>query len=239
MPIVTRKNKNETVLEVQGCFGASEAERLHDLLLGSERHGVVTIDFRDVRGIDDSVLARLAHDFARRPTRVLGLSEHQRRVLRYFAPDCDARAPHCGASDPGAERALVLRDDLPRVLVVGHDSDFRAMLSELLSAEGYEVREAANLGAAIRHVTDRRPAVVLLDLMMSSAPPILRWLRHHPRAAGIPVVVISQAAPPPDGASAVVREPIERGALAAILKSVRANELDASAPVPEPKRVAG
>ncbi len=155
---MTREGENETVLEVQGRFGASEAERLHD------------------------------------PS---------------------------------------------RVLVVGHDTDFRDMLSELLAAEGYEVREAANLGAAIRHVTDRRPAVVLLDLMMSSAPAILRWLCHHPRAAGVPVVVISQAALPPDGASAVVREPIERGPLAAILKSVRANDFDASSPAPEPKRVAG
>ena len=138
----------------------------------------------------------------------------------------------------GASEAERLHDP-PRVLVVGHDSDFRDVLSELLSAEGYDVREAANLGAAIRHVTDRRPAVVLLHLMMSSAPAILRWLRHHPRGAGVPVVVISQAALPPDGANAVLREPIERGALAAILKSVRANDPDASAPAPEPKRVAG
>ncbi len=137
----------------------------------------------------------------------------------------------------GASEAQRL-NDLPRVLVVGHDSDFRDMLSELLSGEGYEVREAANLGAAIRHVTERRPAVVLLDLMMSSAPPILRWLRQHPRAAGVPVVAISQT-PPPDGVSAVVREPIEAGPLAAILKSVRGNDPEVSAPVPESKRIAG
>jgi CheY-like chemotaxis protein len=127
--------------------------------------------------------------------------------------------------------------DLPRALVVGHDSDFQDLLLEMLSAEGYEVWEAANLGAALRHVTERRPAVVLLDLMMSSAPSILRWLRHDPRAAGVPVVVISQAALPPDGASAVLREPIERDALAAILKGVRAHDVDGS--LPEPKRVAG
>ena len=138
----------------------------------------------------------------------------------------------------GASEAERLHDP-PRALVVGHDSDFRDMLSELLAAEGYEVREAANLGVAIRHVTDHRPAVVLLDLMMSSAPAILRWLRHHPRGAGVPVVVISQAALPAEGASAVVHEPIERSALATVLKSVRANDPDASAPAPEPKRVTG
>lgn len=136
-----------------------------------------------------------------------------------------------GASE--AERPA----DGPRVLVVGHDSDFRDMLSELLSAEGYEVREAANLGAAIRHVTERRPAVVLIDLMMSSATAILRWLRHHHRAAGIPVVAISEAALSPEGASAVLREPIERDALAALLKSVRARDVDRWPR--EPKRIAG
>ena len=145
------------------------------------------------------------------------------------------REAHSGfdASQPEAEH------ELPRVLVVGHDTDFRAMLSELLSAEGYEVGEAANLGAAIRHVAERRPAVVLIDLMMTTAPPILRWLRHHPRAVGIPLVEISPSAEPPDGVSAVVREPIERGALAAILKSVRGTHIEASAPVPEPKSIAG
>ena len=43
----------------------------------------------------------------------------------------------------GASEAERLHDP-PRVLVVGHDSDFRDVLSELLSAEGYDVREAAN-----------------------------------------------------------------------------------------------
>jgi hypothetical protein len=83
------------------------------------------------------------------------------------------------------------------------------------------VREAPNLSAAMRLVTDDRPSVVLVDCAMSSAPMVLEWLRRDRVAAGIPVVVISDAQRPPPGAVACLREPVERGVLATTLKSAR------------------
>ena len=98
MPIVLLEDANETVLAVQDDFDRSDADELHDLLLRIARDRAVTIDFREVRRIEDFVIARVAPEFARRPMRVLGLSEHQRRVLRYFAPEpgpirTDTRGP--------------------------------------------------------------------------------------------------------------------------------------------------
>jgi anti-anti-sigma regulatory factor len=93
MTVVTLKDENETVLAARDQFDAMEANELHDLLLKIERDRPVTVDFRNVRGIEDFVLARLAQDFARRRLRILGLSDHQHRILRYFAPPSGAGAP--------------------------------------------------------------------------------------------------------------------------------------------------
>jgi hypothetical protein len=66
--------------------------------------------------------------------RVLGLSEHQHRILRYFtaesSPDLHEH------QTPSAERGVSGGDGVPVVLVVGDDADFRMMLSEVLAAEG-------------------------------------------------------------------------------------------------------
>ena len=89
---------------------------------------------------------------------------------------------------PSAEFFRLASDSLPPdahpALVVGDDVDFRMMLSEFLAAEGYQVREAANVGAAMRHIEDARPSAIVLDCAMSSAPLILEWLRRDRSAAG-------------------------------------------------------
>ena len=221
MPIMMLERADETVVAVHDGFGASDAEELHDLLLRIERGRAVIVDFREVRWIEDFVLARLGPEFARRPIRALGSSEHQHRILHYFVANSGAEPRQDQRSSPGAQRAANAGSRVPAVLVVGDDADFRTMLSEVLAAEGYEAREAANMGAATRHIADERPSVVLLDCAMASAHMVLEWLRRDPLAAGVPVVVISDAERPPQGALACVREPVERGALAATLETVQ------------------
>jgi CheY-like chemotaxis protein len=221
MSIVLLEHADDTVLAVQDGFGANDGGQLHELLLRIGRERAITIDFREVRGIEDFVLARLAPEFARRPMRVLGLSDHQHRILHYFASE-SGRDPHEHRTpSPGAERGLSAGGGVPVVLVVGDDADFRTMLSELLAAEGYQVREAANTSAAMRRITDDGPSVVLLDCAMSSAPMVLERLRRDGVAARVPVVVISDEQLPPPGAIACLHEPVERGALSATLKSVQ------------------
>ncbi len=236
MPIITREDRYETVLAVHDAFDANDADELHDVLLRIERDRAVTIDLREVRRVEDFVIARLAQESAHRPMRVLGLCEHQRRILRYFAPEPLAEAHEPRRPSPEAECGPASAGDPPVVLVVGDDADFRTMLSEFAAAEGYEVREAANMGAAIRQITGDRPTVVLLDCAMSSAPMVLEWLRRDRLAAGVPVVVISDAERLPQGAVASLHEPVERSSLAATLKSVRQTPVDASPPGPPSTR---
>jgi CheY-like chemotaxis protein len=79
------------------------------------------------------------------------------------------------------------------VLVVDDDPDIRAFVSELLADEGYEVRAATNGLDALAVLTNWRPDVILLDLMM---PVMDGWAflarqRLNLELASIPVIVMS------------------------------------------------
>ncbi len=106
MALMTFEDEHETVFAAQDRFEMSDADELHDVLLKIERDRPVTVDFRNVRAIEDYVIARLAQDFAGRSIHILGLSEHQHRIVRYLAPEYDRGAPRPtgeGALPPGTK----------------------------------------------------------------------------------------------------------------------------------------
>ena len=80
----------------------------------------------------------------------------------------------------------------PCVLVVDDDPDILATVEQILAVEGYEVLGACNGAEALAVLDDRRPAVIILDLMM----PVMdgwefrRRLAAHP-ASATPVIVVS------------------------------------------------
>ena len=55
---------------------------------------------------------------------------------------------------------------MPCVLIVEDDADIREFMQFLLSASGYETMTAANGEEALHRMRERRPCMVLLDLMM-------------------------------------------------------------------------
>jgi len=55
---------------------------------------------------------------------------------------------------------------VPRVLVIDDERDIRENLEEILEAEGYEVRAAANGLDALAVLRDWVPDAILLDIMM-------------------------------------------------------------------------
>jgi len=83
----------------------------------------------------------------------------------------------------------------PEVMVVEDDRAVRETLQELLEAEGYQVRPAANGREALEGLRAgaRRPRLILLDLRM---PVMDGWqfraeMRRDPALSSIPVVVMS------------------------------------------------
>ena len=80
------------------------------------------------------------------------------------------------------------------VLVVDDDPDNRALISHLLSSEGYPVATATDGREALNRLPDLRPSVILLDLEM----PVMdgRMFRQHQLdlaspLRSIPVIICS------------------------------------------------
>jgi signal transduction histidine kinase/DNA-binding response OmpR family regulator len=84
-------------------------------------------------------------------------------------------------------------DQVPEVLVVDDDDDLRHLLVERLQGDGLRARGAADGGEALALIAARRPALVLLDLMMPDVDgwETLRRLRADPATAELPVIVLS------------------------------------------------
>jgi two-component system, chemotaxis family, chemotaxis protein CheY len=79
------------------------------------------------------------------------------------------------------------------VLVVDDDPDILEALSEILEAEGFEIRRARNGKEALDRLEPDPPQLILLDLMM---PVMDGWefaqrMRQKPSVANIPLIVLS------------------------------------------------
>jgi CheY-like chemotaxis protein len=79
------------------------------------------------------------------------------------------------------------------VLVVEDDPSVRGLLETMLDSEGYDVAVASDGLAGLVKASSRRPALILLDLMMPDlgGTRVLEELRGDPSLAGIPVVVVT------------------------------------------------
>jgi GAF domain-containing protein/CheY-like chemotaxis protein len=84
------------------------------------------------------------------------------------------------------------RRDLP-ILVVDDDAELRALLRRMLEPAGYRVVEADNGRAALEHLREVTPSVVLLDLMMPEMDgfEFAAEFRRHEAWRTIPIVVIT------------------------------------------------
>ncbi len=79
------------------------------------------------------------------------------------------------------------------ILVVDDDPDILEALSEILEAEGFEIRRARNGKEALERLEPDPPKLILLDLMM---PVMDGWefaqrMRQRPSVANIPIIVLS------------------------------------------------
>jgi DNA-binding NtrC family response regulator len=81
---------------------------------------------------------------------------------------------------------------MSNVLIVDDEPNIRRMVGALLSAEGYEVRDAADGASGIQRSTEVAPDVVLLDLMMpgelDGMATLARLRESHP---DVPIIMMS------------------------------------------------
>ena len=81
-----------------------------------------------------------------------------------------------------------------RILIVDDDPDFAAAIAKILTTAQYEVEKAGSLQEGIKAVEERRPDLILLDVMMEKYDDGFNMcydLKHDERYKHIPVVMIT------------------------------------------------
>lgn len=80
-----------------------------------------------------------------------------------------------------------------RILVVEDDRDIAALVAYHLTKEGYQVRTAAGGAEALDAVSEERPDLVVLDVMLPghSGLDVLREIRRRPDLADLPVIMLT------------------------------------------------
>ena len=119
--------------------------------------------------------------------------------------------------------------DRRRVLVVDDEPDVLLLCRVNLEFEGYEVMEAGDGVEAMTRVRERRPDVILLDVMMPRMDgwQVLTELKSDPDLQDIPVVMLTAKVQDQDqirgwsaGASEYITKPFSPLSLSQVLEDV-------------------
>jgi two-component system chemotaxis response regulator CheY len=128
------------------------------------------------------------------------------------------------------------------VLIVDDDAAIRTLMKRTLQRLGLKVFEASNGRAAISYLTNYKPDLVCLDLVLPelSGFEIITFIRRNRRFDALPVLVISgrhlpedQAQASEQGASAYLTKPFKPAELEQCVRSLLAANSD-----PGPARLA-
>ena len=125
------------------------------------------------------------------------------------------------ARAPGAARASRREDGNAPVLVVDDDPGMLRFVRDALSQAGYVPLVSADHRELPGIVTEKRPCLVLLDLMLPGTDGI-ELMESVPELAGIPVIFISAY-----GREETIARALERGAADYLVKPFSATELTA------------
>lgn len=90
------------------------------------------------------------------------------------------------------------------VLVVDDDPEIRKLLVTALSRMGFEVSSAADGKSAIKQLTQTRPSLLCVDLMLpeSSGYDVCEYVQKTSALSGLPILMVSARSMPEDRAQA-------------------------------------
>ena len=90
------------------------------------------------------------------------------------------------------------RNGLPKIVLVDDDRDTRALLTDFLEGQGFEVAQAANGLRLISILHVDKPDLILLDVMMSwiDGFELCRSIKKNPAFRDVPVVFVSARTTP-------------------------------------------
>jgi signal transduction histidine kinase/DNA-binding response OmpR family regulator len=140
-----------------------------------------------------AVLAALKADPALAEIPVIMLTIVEERSLGYTLGTADYLTKPIARDHLLAVLAKHCEARAREVLVVEDDAATREMVRRTLAGDGWTVDEAPNGRVALERVAARRPALILLDLMMPEMDGVafLAALRERPEWRTIPIVVLT------------------------------------------------
>ncbi len=108
------------------------------------------------------------------------------------------------------------------VMIIEDEPDAAEMFAEMMRVNGYRVLKMFASAPAIPMISQEKPDVIILDVMMPdiSGLEVLRYMRREPDLASIPVIVVSAKSMPGD-----IKNGIEAGATMYLTKPVGFLEL--------------
>ena len=121
-----------------------------------------------------------------------------------------------------------------RILVVDDDPRLLHVVAMYLSIEGYEVDSAANGEEGLRLLEQKRPDLVILDVMMPGIDGLeaCRRIKSNPETRHIPVVLFTALSRTDDvengraaGANRFINKPFSLIGLGAVIRSFLADDV--------------
>jgi two-component system OmpR family response regulator len=126
--------------------------------------------------------------------------------------------------------ALQCNDNAPSVLLVEDDASLRGALAVCLRIAGFQVDVAGDENAALKRFEERRPSVVISDLILPDGEGLNTVQRMRAAATDVPIVVISGGGLLPAshllgvatslGANAALSKPFKPAALVEVLRGL-------------------
>jgi len=103
------------------------------------------------------------------------------------------------------------------VMIIEDEPDAAEMFAEMMRVSGFRVIKMFSSTPAIPAITQERPDLIILDIMMPdvSGLEVLRYVRREPKLAPIPVIVVSARSMPND-----IRSGLDAGASIYLTKPV-------------------
>lgn len=108
------------------------------------------------------------------------------------------------------------------VMIIEDEADAAELFSEMMRINGFRVIKMFSSAPAIPFISQEKPDVILLDVMMPdiSGLEVLRYIRREPDLASIPVIILSAKSMPGD-----IKTGLEAGASMYLTKPVGFQDL--------------
>ena len=108
------------------------------------------------------------------------------------------------------------------VMIIEDEPDAAELFAEMMRINGFRVIKMFSSAPAIPMISQERPDLILLDIMMPdiSGLEVLRYMRREPDLSAIPVIVVSAKSMPSD-----IKTGLEAGASLYLTKPVGFHDL--------------